>query len=352
MGTRITCNTVNDVYWVHDRIKAVAQSTDDHRTLLILHDDFQDDYIRQPKDSGYRALSLLVGVRVAIGSRTEPVTCEVQMRTLLQHAWGELTHEDTYKPEMKVPTLIVMLSKRLANTLAVLDEIAQDIRTELDKLESAPLASELAQDPGPTASRSTLIDGADNSLPAKEEPSGAPADPGEDPFAEELAPLSWQDVETAYHSVFNEDALIEEAERQRILSEFAVNGASVRADLERAFQALQSRIGELKERYSLVLTAFGRAKSAPLFLRDQDAGMEAVRELFEQGAKRERFLKSYACRKGILRNGGMRVVKLRPGSAAGGRHGNTPRESDEEGTVGFRRCATVGHCRRDSEGSN
>src|SRR5262249_47864668 len=68
-------------------------------------------------------------------SLMEPVRCEIQVRTLLQHAWGELTHEDTYKPGVKVPELIKVLSKRLATTLAVLDEIAQDLRNELVKSE-------------------------------------------------------------------------------------------------------------------------------------------------------------------------------------------------------------------------
>jgi hypothetical protein len=36
---------------------------------------------------------------------------------------------------VKVPELVKVLSKRLATALAVLDEIAQDLRGELDKVE-------------------------------------------------------------------------------------------------------------------------------------------------------------------------------------------------------------------------
>src|SRR5882724_976000 len=150
VGTRISCNTLNDVYAVAREIKTVATSQLANCTMVKQHEDYEDDYIKNPKESGYRGLSLLVGVPVAIGDHTEHVTCEIQIRTLLQHAWGELTHEDTYKPEMKIPALIVVLSKRLANTLAVLDEIAQDIRNELDKLETEHVASAPLPEPAST----------------------------------------------------------------------------------------------------------------------------------------------------------------------------------------------------------
>jgi hypothetical protein len=60
------------------------------------------------------------------------VTCEIQLRTLLQDSWGELTHEDTYKPGSKVPALVTTLARRMADLLATLDEIAEDLRGELD----------------------------------------------------------------------------------------------------------------------------------------------------------------------------------------------------------------------------
>jgi hypothetical protein len=60
------------------------------------------------------------------------VRCEIQLRTLLQDSWGELTHEDTYKPGSKIPPLVTTLSRRMADLLATLDEIAEDLRGELD----------------------------------------------------------------------------------------------------------------------------------------------------------------------------------------------------------------------------
>jgi hypothetical protein len=111
-----------------------------------------EDYIEVPKPSGYRAVHLLVEVDVPQGSHFVAVVCEIQIRTLLQHSWGELTHEDTFKPGVQVPRLVTSLSKRLATALAVLDEIAQDLRDELEKIE-IDAASQYALDEGPTEDR-------------------------------------------------------------------------------------------------------------------------------------------------------------------------------------------------------
>lgn len=134
-GTRITCNTVSDVERIVEGIKRSQTIKFPSRIPL---EKTHEDYIVKPKPSGYRAVHLLVEVPVPHGTQFVDVICEVQIRTLLQHAWGELTHEDTFKPEVKVPTLVASLSKRLATTLAVLDEIAQDLRDELEKIESDP----------------------------------------------------------------------------------------------------------------------------------------------------------------------------------------------------------------------
>ncbi len=132
-GTRVTCNTTEDV-------RAVERAILGSRTLLhprsVSPEKAREDYISSPKQSGYRAVHLLVEVSVPQGGEFCEVSCEIQIRTLLQHAWGELTHEDTFKPEVKVPALVSALSKRLATALAVLDEIAQDLRDELNKIET------------------------------------------------------------------------------------------------------------------------------------------------------------------------------------------------------------------------
>ncbi len=133
VGTRITCNTVSDVYSVAKILNEYCASTIEDRTLTALPATSKD-FISNPKESGYRAAHINVEIDVPTGRRHEKVVCEVQIRTLLQHAWGEITHEDTYKPGVTPPVIVEVLAKRLATTLAVMDEIAQDLRDELDRV--------------------------------------------------------------------------------------------------------------------------------------------------------------------------------------------------------------------------
>ncbi len=131
VGTRITCNTTTDVYAVASHVESNCQpeKTDGFLTLVESR-----DYLEKPKDSGYRGYHLLVKVPVSRAGSVETVPCEIQVRTLLQNAWGELTHEDTYKPGMEVPELAKNLSLRLATVLKVMDELAVDIRDELNRV--------------------------------------------------------------------------------------------------------------------------------------------------------------------------------------------------------------------------
>jgi len=72
------------------------------------------------------------------------------VRTLLQDSWGELTHEDAYSKSGPLPPLVEVLSTRLADLLATLDDIAEDLRNELDRIDEAIVAETAGQsDTGP-----------------------------------------------------------------------------------------------------------------------------------------------------------------------------------------------------------
>lgn len=62
---------------------------------------------------------------------TSLVRGELQVRTLLQDGWGELTHEDTYKPGQETPELVTVLALRMGELLATVDDIAEDIQADL-----------------------------------------------------------------------------------------------------------------------------------------------------------------------------------------------------------------------------
>lgn len=155
VGTRITCNVSSDVERVCEAILRVEHTPSGRKkkrpSFRICKNLEPRDYITTPRPSGYRGYHIFVEIDVPSGGQLEPVICEVQVRTLLQDAWGELTHEDTYKPGMTLPGIVVSLSKRLATALAVMDEIAQDIRIELDRsLSQADDAAQAFPSPAPS----------------------------------------------------------------------------------------------------------------------------------------------------------------------------------------------------------
>jgi ppGpp synthetase/RelA/SpoT-type nucleotidyltranferase len=135
IGVRITCTNLRDLEMVEAALDGLPRRAG-KKNALGLDPTSERDYVDAPKESGYRGWHVNLGV---VLNRT-PLTCELQIRTLLQDSWGELTHEDTYSKDGELPPLVEVLSKRMADLLATLDDIAEDLRTELDRIDEAVVA--------------------------------------------------------------------------------------------------------------------------------------------------------------------------------------------------------------------
>lgn len=73
----------------------------------------------KPKEFNYRSLHIVVWPKEDnenyLGVNKELLTCEIQIRTLLQHAFAEISHDSTYKGPFRNDTDILrMLSKSMA----------------------------------------------------------------------------------------------------------------------------------------------------------------------------------------------------------------------------------------------
>ena len=89
------------------------------------------DYMDTPTESGYRAVH--VNFRLNVGEHLLPlnrVPCEVQIRSWLQDAWAELSHDDIYK-QPDLPEDLRARSRDLAEVLAAADRIASGIRSRV-----------------------------------------------------------------------------------------------------------------------------------------------------------------------------------------------------------------------------
>ncbi|WAC66221.1 (p)ppGpp synthetase [Agrococcus sp. SL85] len=96
------------------------------------------DYVAVPKPSGYRALHYELEVAVADGA--EPVIVEVQVKTRLQDAWSELTHEDLYKPggALRAGEFHQSIAETMANLLREVDRLAGTLASEIESTLEAP----------------------------------------------------------------------------------------------------------------------------------------------------------------------------------------------------------------------
>ena len=110
-GIRITCSFISDTY----RVLEMLRSQHDIEVLLV------KDYIASPKPNGYRSLHLIVAIPVFMSDRVQPVTVEVQIRTVAMDFWASLEHKIFYKYDGAVPPALVGELKQAADVANRLD---------------------------------------------------------------------------------------------------------------------------------------------------------------------------------------------------------------------------------------
>ena len=124
-GVRVICPYISDIYSVRD--------------MLLKQPDIQlleeKDYIKHPKESGYRSLHLVIEVPVYLSESTHHVKVEVQLRTIAMDFWACLEHELHYKTNTNVPESVRRELFRVAVTIAMTDREMEEIAFELQNLD-------------------------------------------------------------------------------------------------------------------------------------------------------------------------------------------------------------------------
>ena len=122
-GVRVICNYVSDVYKIAD--------------LLIKQSDIKliakKDYIKHPKENGYRSLHLVVEVPIFLAEKVQPTTVEIQIRTIAMDFWASLEHHLRYKADNEVPDGVRDELIECDKTISNLDYKMQGIHEELNK---------------------------------------------------------------------------------------------------------------------------------------------------------------------------------------------------------------------------
>ena len=79
------------------------------------------DYIKHPKESGYKSYHMLVTVPIFLSDRVVDTKVEIQIRTIAMDFWASLEHKIYYKFEGNAPEYISKDLRECAEIVSMLD---------------------------------------------------------------------------------------------------------------------------------------------------------------------------------------------------------------------------------------
>lgn len=124
-GIRIICAFTADIY----RIVELLSKQSDVKIVGI------KDYIRFPKENGYKSLHLHIEYPVFLSSGAVPVRVEIQLRTIAMDFWASIEHKIYYKYQEKAPRSIQKQLKECAELIANLDDRMYHLKLDIFNLD-------------------------------------------------------------------------------------------------------------------------------------------------------------------------------------------------------------------------
>jgi len=121
-GVRVTCPFIEDVYYV-------ARMLTRQMDIDIIQ---VKDYIREPKENGYRSLHLIVNTNVYFANTARKVPVEIQIRTIAMDFWASTEHQLRYKKNYCLSDESQQKLKHCAELMAQADLEIQEIAGGFD----------------------------------------------------------------------------------------------------------------------------------------------------------------------------------------------------------------------------
>ena len=116
-GIRVICSFPEDVYTLAN--------------ALLRQDDIQlitkKDYIKNPKENGYRSLHLIVAIPIFLSCEKRIMKVEIQLRTIAMDFWASLEHQLRYKKDTE-------FSEDMMKELYECAKVSADLDMRMDKL--------------------------------------------------------------------------------------------------------------------------------------------------------------------------------------------------------------------------
>ena len=111
-GVRLICSFTSDIYQLAEMIG----NQSDLKVLTI------KDYIKNPKESGYKSYHMLVSVPIFLSDSVVDTKVEIQIRTIAMDFWASLEHKIYYKFEGNAPDYISRDLRECAQMVSELDD--------------------------------------------------------------------------------------------------------------------------------------------------------------------------------------------------------------------------------------
>ena len=126
-GIRIVCSFTSDIY----RLAEMIGKQNDLTVISV------KDYIRHPKESGYKSYHMLVTVPIFLSDRIIDTKVEIQIRTMAMDFWAALEHQANYKKGIDgIDSLVVELTD-CANIINQTDRRMQEIYHKIQKVKGS-----------------------------------------------------------------------------------------------------------------------------------------------------------------------------------------------------------------------
>lgn len=120
-GIRIICQFLDDCYKVAEIIKK-------RKDMEVVE---ENDYITNPKKSGYRSYHILVKYTVQLLDGPKEIYAEIQIRTMGMNCWSTIEHSLQYKYNGNMPEALKIKLLNAANNMLAAENDMSMVRDEV-----------------------------------------------------------------------------------------------------------------------------------------------------------------------------------------------------------------------------
>jgi ppGpp synthetase/RelA/SpoT-type nucleotidyltranferase len=137
VGCRFVVLLLSDIKLVQDVVESISEWS------FSKDRDFYKEKENEPERFAYQSIHYVVRNKSRLelnneGSSViipENTPCEIQIRTLMQHAYSEMTHDSIYKSDVKTQNDIIRIASRCSAMIETTDELFENVNERVMRLQ-------------------------------------------------------------------------------------------------------------------------------------------------------------------------------------------------------------------------